>query len=41
MAKNWKQMESNYGTAIKKDGINLYVVTKKDVLGMFWEKINA
>ena len=34
-------MESNYGTVIKNDDINLYVVTKKDILDMLWEKINA
>ena len=38
---NWKQTESNYGTAIKNNGIYLYMVTKKDVLDMFWEEINA
>jgi len=33
--------QSNYGTAIKNNGIYLYMVTKKDVLDMFWEKTNA
>lgn len=30
-----------YYTANKSNSINLYMVTEKDILDMFWEKINA